>query len=307
MAEFNQQYLIGTWSWGKGGNGSKMVFGQSFTEEQLREVFDKAYEAGLTAWDTAEVYGMGESEKLVGEFIKGKDVYISTKHFPGKKYKEGENRKALEASLQRLDIDKADLYWLHSPKEIEKNMKELAELKKEGLIDNIGLSNGNVEQIKLAQKTLEENGCSLYAIQNHYSLLAMDREEEVRQYCKEKNILFFGYMLLEQGALSGHYDKDKHFSFFSFRGLLFTKGKFKKIDPLIQYIRELGQKYDVDASQIAVIWGRMKGIIPIVGINKPHHVAPLTKGLEIELSADEVLRLETLAKESGVKQKGTWE
>lgn len=99
--EFNSQYLIGTWSWGEGSNGSKVVFGQTFPKEQLREVFDKAYEAGFTVWDTAEVYGMGASEHLVGEFIQGKEVYISTKHFPNKKYKEGENRQALKASLQR--------------------------------------------------------------------------------------------------------------------------------------------------------------------------------------------------------------
>lgn len=68
--------------------------------------------------------------------------------------------------------------------------------------------------------------------------------------------------------MSGHYDKNKHFSPFSFRGLLFTKKKFKKIDALVRYIRKLGKKYDVDASQIAVIWGRTKGIIPIVGIRR---------------------------------------
>ncbi|MBR6484300.1 MAG: aldo/keto reductase, partial [Clostridiales bacterium] len=195
---FKNEIMIGTWSWGEGANGSKAVFGQKFTKEHLNEVFDKAYEAGFTAWDTAEVYGMGASERLVGSFISGKDVFISTKHFPNRKYKEGENRKALEASLERLGLSKVDLYWLHSPKEIEKNMKELSQLQKEGLIEHIGLSNGNVEQIKLAEKVLEENGCKLYAIQNHYSLLAMDREKDVLSYCKEKGILFFGYMLLEQ-------------------------------------------------------------------------------------------------------------
>ncbi|MBO4243030.1 MAG: aldo/keto reductase [Clostridiales bacterium] len=304
---FKNEIMIGTWSWGEGANGSKAVFGQKFTKEHLNEVFDKAYDAGFTAWDTAEVYGMGASERLVGSFISGKDVFISTKHFPNRKYKEGENRKALEASLERLGLSKVDLYWLHSPKEIEKNMKELSQLQKEGLIEHIGLSNGNVEQIKLAEKVLEENGCKLYAIQNHYSLLAMDREKDVLSYCKEKGILFFGYMLLEQGALSGHYDKDKHFSIFTFRGILFPKYKFKKINALIEYIRELGQTHNIDPSQIAVIWGRSKGIIPIVGINKPHHVKPLKDGLSVELSDEEILKLEELTRASGVMQKASWE
>ena len=149
--------LVGTWSWGKGNNGSKMIFGQNFTKEQLQEVFEKAYASGFNAWDTAEVYGMGTAETLIGEFIKDKpDVFISTKHFPGKRYKDGETRAALEASLKRLGLSKADLYFLHSPKNIESNMKEMAELYKEGLIGSIGLSNGNPEQIARRVRSLRK-------------------------------------------------------------------------------------------------------------------------------------------------------
>jgi len=300
--------LVGTWSWGKGSNGSKMVFGQSFTKDQLREVFEKAYSSGFNAWDTAEVYGMGSAESYVGEFINGKpDVFISTKHFPGKKYKDGETRTALEASLKRLGLSQVDLYFLHSPKNIESNMKEMAKCYKEGLIGSIGLSNGNPEQIALACKILEENGAHLDAIQNHYSLFAMERESETLAFCKEHGILFFGYMLLEQGALSGHYDKDHHFETFSMRGLMFGKSKFKKADALITYIRKLGAKYSIDPSQIPIAWGVSKGIIPIVGINKTRHVEPLAKGLSLNLNSDEIARLEELALASGIRQKGTWE
>lgn len=300
--------LIGTWSWGKGANGSKIVFGQDFTEEQLREVFDTAYAAGFNAWDTAEVYGNGTSESFVGEFIKGRsDVFISTKHFPRSRYKDGETRQALEGSLKRLGLSRADLYFLHSPKNIEANMKEMAECYKDGLIGSIGLSNGSPEQIALACKVLEENGAHLDAIQNHYSLFAMEREEATRQFCKEHGIIFFGYMLLEQGALSGHYDSSHPFSPFTMRGMMFGRSKFKKADALISYIRELGTKYDIDPSQIAVCWGISKGIIPIIGVNKARHVGPMQKGLSLELTPDEISRLEELALASGIKQKGMWE
>ena len=73
------------------------------------------------------------------------------------------------------------------------------------------------------------------------------------------------------------------------------------------YIRELGRKYDIDPSQIPIAWGVSKGIVPIVGINKPRHVEPLTKGLSLELKSNEILRLEELALASGIKQKGMWE
>lgn len=299
--------MIGTWAWGTGSAGGKIVFGKKYDEQQLRDTFMTAYKAGFTFWDTAEVYGMGTAEKLLGSLIKDNPVIISTKHFPNKKYKDGENRTALTASLDRLRVKQADLYWLHSPKNIPENMKELASLQKEGLIKNIGLSNGDVSQISLAQKVLKENGSSLSAIQNHYSLLAMEREADVLEYCKKNNILFFGYMLLEQGALSGHYDAGNHFPTLSMRGLSFGKGKFKKIQPLIDYIRQLAKKYNMDSAQVAVIWAISKGIIPIVGLTKPKHAETLKSGIYKTFTYQELSELERLALESGVKCKGSWE
>ena len=91
------------------------------------------------------------------------------------------------------------------------------------------------------------------------------------------------------------------------RGMMFGRSKFKKADALISYIRELGTKYDIDPSQIAVCWGISKGIIPIIGVNKARHVGPMQKGLSLELTPDEISRLEELALASGIKQKGMWE
>ena len=299
--------LIGTWSWGSGINGSRMVFGQSFTEESLKATFDKAYDAGFVFWDTAEVYGMGRSEQILGRLIKDKNVMISTKHFPAKKYKTGECRRALEKSLERLGVQSIDLYWLHAPVNIRENMRELAECLKEGLIKSIGLSNGSTEDILLASKVLEENGTQLTAIQNHYSLLSFEREQAVLELCRKKGIIFFGYMLLEQGALSGHYDKEHTFERLSTRGLAFGKSKFERIDKLIGYERQLAEKYGVDCSQIPIAWGISKGVVPIVGINKPHHADSLKQGAELTLTADETAMLERLALKSGVKCKGSWE
>ena len=299
--------LIGTWSWGGGFNGSRLIFGQSFTEDSLKDTFNKAYDAGFVCWDTAEVYGMGRSEQILGRLIKDKNVMISTKHFPVGKYKSGECRRAIENSLERLGIQSIDLYWLHSPVNIKENMRELADCYKDGLIKSIGLSNGNTEEINLASKVLEENGSHLTAIQNHYSLLSFEREQKVLELCREKQIIFFGYMLLEQGALSGHYDKEHTFERFSARGLAFGKGKFEKIDKLIGYERKLAEKYNVDSSQIPIAWGISKGVVPIVGINKPRHTDSLVQGVELSLTSDETATLERLALESGVKCKGVWE
>lgn len=299
--------VIGTWGWGKGQNGGKVVFGNSYSDEQLKDTFNKAFTCGFDFWDTAEVYGNGTSEKLLGELIRGKEVVISTKHFPEKKYKNGENRIALVNSLSRLGADRADIYWLHLAKNLEENMKELAQLQKEGLIGSIGLSNGNIEQIRLAEIILRENGSSLAAVQNHYSLLTLERESAVLEYCLSNRILFFGYMILEQGALSGHYDAEKHFPSLSMRGLSFGKSKFQRIQPLIEYIRSLGNKYETDPSQIAIAWAVSKGVIPIVGLTKPEHAVSLNRGINTALESHEIRRLEKLALESGIRCKGIWE
>lgn len=299
---------IGTWSWGAGLNGSKMIFGQRFSEEHLREVFDRCWELGFHFWDTAEVYGMGTAETLLGKFLAGREgAILSTKHMPKRFFHPGEDRAALEGSLRRLNVPAIDLYWLHRPDHLERNMEELGQCLREGLIRAVGLSNCGVSQLRRADKVLERYGGRVSAVQNHYSLLTIERERETLAYCKENGVLFFGYMLLEQGALSGHYDARRPFERFSLRGLSFGRGKLRKIEPLIEAIRAMGKTHQVDPSQIPIAWGLAQGVIPIVGINKAPHALDLRQGLEVVLTPEELRELEDLALRSGVVRKGIWE
>lgn len=300
--------MAGTWAWGTGSNGSKIVFGRKYPKEQLKETFEEALDKGVCFWDTAEVYGMGEAEKILGEFITGKDeVLISTKFHANPKYKKGEAKEALKKSMQRLGVEKVNIYWLHRPYNIRENMLEIAECMKKGQVEKIGISNCSVEQIKEAEQTLNKQGIKLYAIQNHYSLLSIERQKEVYEYCRENHIQFFGYMVLEQGALSGHYDEKNPMPLLSYRGLMFGKNKFRKISKLLDYQRKLAVQYNVDASQIPIAWAIAKGIVPIVGLTKKRHASELLKGLNVKLSKDEIEQLEKLAVESGVTCKGSWE
>lgn len=300
---------VGTWAWGNGANGSKIVFGNKPDKEVLGETFSTALDLGFTLWDTAEVYGAGTSEELLGSLItEHRDrIMLSTKHFPGNRYKKGECRRALEGSLKRLGVDSVDIYWLHSPKNLEQNMAEFAELQNEGLIRSSGLSNGSVYQIRLADIVLRENGASLSAVQNHFSLLSIERESKILAYCKKHDITFFGYMILEQGALTGKYDEHNPFPAFSMRSMSFNKGKFRKIAPLISELKYLGERHGVDTSQIPIAWAASKGIVPIIGLTKPEHAVSLAQGMNVTLTGEEVERLERLALESGVTCKGVWE
>lgn len=300
--------MIGTWAWGTGSNGSRVVFGRKYDETQLKETFVAACDAGFYLWDTAEVYGMGNAEILLGKCINNNsNIFISTKFHPKKKYKSGTVIKALHNSMKRLGVDYVYLYWLHRPYNIQENMKEMAMCVEQGFIHKIGLSNCNISQIKEAQKELNKYGLKLYAVQNHYSLLSMNRQREALDYCVKNDICFFGYMVLEQGALTGHYDEKHPLPLFSYRGFTFHKRKLRKIHRLIDYERELAIKYGVDAAQIPIAWAIAKNVIPIIGLTKPKHAESLEKGINVALLPEEILRLEQMAIESGVVCKGTWE
>lgn len=300
--------MIGTWAWGGGVNGSKMIFGQSYDEEQLRETFQHAFDSGFTMWDTAEVYGMGNAEKLLGEFIQNQQVIISTKHMPGKKFKPGAMEESLKASCERLGIDALDIYWIHLPNCVEENMTAAIRLLKEKKIKAVGVSNYSLEQIQKADQMLQQAGFRLAAVQNHFSLLSRGAEQQaIIDWCRKQEVIYFAYMVLEQGALTGRYDAKHPFKRFSLRGLQFGKGKFRKIQPLLDYEKTLGNKYGVDTSQIPIAWAMARHTVPIVGLTKPKHAEQLKSVLEIHLTEEELHKLELLAEESGVMIKGTWE
>ena len=304
--------VIGTWAWGSGVNGGKMIFGSNTDEAVLIETFEKAYSLGFTLWDTAEVYGMGNAEKILSRCISEKKkndqpVMVATKHMPPKRYRPGAARESLLGSLSRLGIDCADIYWLHLPNNIEQNMHEFAELMKEGRIKAAGVSNFDLEQVILADKILREEGFELSAVQNHFSLIRRENEQQrIIEWCRENNRTYFSYMVLEQGALGGKYDDEHKFSPFSLRGIEYN-GKLKKLRPLIDYQRELGAKYGVNPAQIAVAWAVSKGTVPIVGLTKAAHAEDLAKGCALSLTDEEILKLENLSDMSGVVSKGVWE
>ena len=227
--------MIGTWAWGAGMNGSKMVFGQNYDKNVLKAAFEKAIELGFNFWDTAEVYGAGNSEKILGEFIKeNNNVYISTKYQPKSRYKSGLMENSLNGSINRLGITAAGIYWLHSSKNFRENIVEIANLKEQKKVKCIGVSNFNFIQIKETQTLLNKFGMKLDAVQNHYSLISIHEEQDkIIEWCHQNQVVYFAYMVLEQGALTGHYNSQNSFPFFSIRNFMFGKSKFNKIASLL--------------------------------------------------------------------------
>ncbi|MBE5102324.1 aldo/keto reductase [Priestia aryabhattai] len=301
---------LGTWSWGTGAAGGDEVFGNYLTETDLKQVFDAAMDAGFNLWDTAAVYGMNASENILGSFIKGReDVLISTKFTP---QMAGDNDNAVEelldGSLNRLGVDHADIYWIHNPADVKRWTPKLIPLMKSGKVKHIGVSNHNLDEIKLAASILAEEGLQISAVQNHYSLLYRSSEEAgIIDYCNENNIVFFSYMVLEQGALTDKYNTKNPLPSDTRRGEAFNPNVLTKIESLIQVMREIGSRHNASTAQIATAWSIAKGTVPIIGVTKTSHIEDAIKAAEVNLTAQEILDLEEAAKETGVVIRGEWE
>ena len=301
------EVMIGTWAWGSGYNGSKMIFGQGYDEQILKDAFEKAVSLGFTKWDTAAVYGMGSCERRLGNFIKGaNDIFISTKYFPNKKFKSEDLENSFNESMERLGLKSADLFWIHKPNNLLLNLNEAVPLMKDSRIRSIGISNVSMKDIKDAEEFLGQHGLKLGAVQNHFSLLRSD-QQPIIDYCKQRGITYYAYMVLEQGALAGRYNAKDHFPTLSMRNFAFPKSKFRKIEGLLNMMKEIADKYGIDRSQIPILWAIAKGAVPIVGITKPSYVEKLADALKIGLTDEEVISLTEEAGKTGIRQQGSWE
>lgn len=302
---------LGTWSWGTGAAGGDQVFGNQLSTKELKPVFNAAIEAGLNLWDTALVYGMGASEKILGEFVKQykrEDLIISTKFTPQIVGAFGNNvSEMFDFSSQNLHTDYMDIYWIHNPADVETWTPQLLPLLKSGKVKSVGVSNHNLGQIKRANEILGSEGFKVSAVQNHFSLLYRSSEDAgILDYCKENGIIFFAYMVLEQGALSGKYDTQHPLPAGSQRGETYNP-LLPQIENLISAMKVMSEKHGVGVPQIAVAWAIAKGTTPIIGVTKPQHVTDAALAAQVNLSAEEVQELENIARESGVDTRGSWE
>lgn len=286
---------LGAWAWGNDG-----TFGGTLTAEQLRPVFDAAMQAGLNLWDTAYAYGMGTSEKILGEFLRTvprESYLISDKFTPQCADPTADNAVVAMygTSSELLGTDYMDIYWIHNPVGAPEWTRKLIPLAKMGKIGRIGLSNHNLAEIQEAAEILEREGLRISAIQNHYSLLNRSSEiSGILEYCKKNGITFFSYMVLEQGALSGKYDTQHPFPEGSDRAAVYNP-MLPELEKLNTCLKEIAEKHGVAPAQVPVAWAIAKGTLPIIGVTKVYQVEDAAKAAALELTADEIDSMEKLA------------
>jgi aryl-alcohol dehydrogenase-like predicted oxidoreductase len=196
-------------------------FGRRLDLDGTRAVIDAALAAGVNFLDTADTYGGGESEKLIGQVLKGRwgEVVIATKFGMAAKGANGEPtgprgsaayiRQAVEASLRRLGVDTIDLYQYHQPDgvtPIEETLGALNELVQAGTVRFIGCSNFTAAQLAEAAQVAEREGyASFVSLQNEYSLLEREIERDVLPECERRGVAVLPFFPLASGLLTGKY------------------------------------------------------------------------------------------------------
>ena len=287
---------LGAWAWGNDG-----TFGNNLTAESLHPIFDTAMENGLNLWDTAYAYGMGTSEKVLAGFLKGlprESYLISDKFTPqcADATSSDAMKDMIEMQLKLMDLDRFDIYWIHNVSGAPGWTEELAKYYegKEN-VPLLGVSNHNLAEIKQANEILQAHGLKLSAVQNHYSLINRSSEDSgILDYCKENDIYFFAYMVLEQGALSGKYDTAHPMPEGSARAATYNP-VLDKLEILNTELKKLADQHGVGMAQIPVAWAIAKGTLPIIGVTKENQVLDAVKAANITLTDEETASLERVA------------
>ncbi|MFT8556337.1 aldo/keto reductase [Liquorilactobacillus hordei] len=259
-----------------------------------------ALDSGITLLDTAYMYGLGRSEEIIGEVIKNYDrskVIIATKasQDPARDHDNNNTpaflKQSVEDALKRLQTDYIDIFYIHFPDEgtpKDEAIATLADLKKEGKIKAIGVSNFTLDQIKEANK----NG-DVDIVEDNYSLVHRAAEKELLPYLRENEISFVPYFPLASGLLTGKYsalDADKFKQF--------NSEQFRRIINNMSRIKEIAAKYDATAAQIVLAWyianPDMSVVIP--GARKLEQVASNAQAMNLTLTKDEYAEIDTAFK-----------
>ena len=298
---------LGAWAWGNDG-----TFGGDLSAETLRPIFDAAMAHGLNLWDTAYAYGMGTSEKVLAGFLKDlpRDSYLISDKFTPQcaNGKPTAMADMIGMQLELMELDRFDIYWIHNVWDAPHWTEELANyFEGKDNVPLLGVSNHNLAEIKQANDILHAHGLKLSAVQNHFSLLNRSSEMSgILDYCKENDIVFFSYMVLEQGALSGKYDTAHPMPAGSARAETYNP-VLDKLEVLNKALQALADKYGVGIAQIPVAWAIAKGTLPIIGVTKVSHVEDAAKAANVVLTAEETAALENLADSLKINVIRFWE
>ena len=245
--------LMGTWQAGK-------AMWTGIDDNDTKNAIRAAFEGGINAFDTAEVYGNGHSERILGQALAGlrQEVIIATKVFSNH-LRYNQVISACERSLKNLNTDYIDLYQIHWPPgsfghadiPMEEIMKALKDLKTQGKIRTIGVSNFNREQLESAAVLGE-----IVSLQPPYSLFWRQVENDAAGYCRENGLSILAYSPLAQGLLTGKFGPGHQFEKGDHRSSnrLFQPENFERAQTALKRLRPIAEEKDITLGQLALAW-----------------------------------------------------
>ncbi|MGQ2282591.1 aldo/keto reductase [Apilactobacillus kunkeei] len=268
------------------------------------QIVKTGLDSGITLLDTAFAYGMGHSEELIGQAIKGYDrskFVIATK--AAQDTSDGDVKinnnpqflkKSVDDALKRLQTDYIDIFYIHFPDDQtpkDEAVAALNEMKQEGKIKAIGVSNFSLDQIKEANK----NGL-VDVVEDQYSLIHRDAENEMFDYLRENNISFVPFFPLASGLLTGKYSEVVDFPENDIRhgNPDFTGKRFEKIVEKVNNLKPLADKHGITIAQLVLAWYIKNPDVTVVipGAKRPEQVQSNAKALHVSLSDEEYAQID---------------
>ncbi len=268
--ELKVPLAIGTLQWGTTWLDDKVVNHHgNLSDETCRDIVDICTAAGVTLYDTAEGYGGGTSEQRLGRLFEASPPIFMTKFLPAPwRLWHSDFEAAVRASCQRLKVDCIPIYLLHSPvhwcRSIEYWVEAAALCKKKGLIQAMGLSNCNADQVRRAVAAGERYGVPVICNQVHYSLLDYNSKalQEMEATCRELGVKIVAFSPIGQGLLTGGLTTEK---WQHNKPAKMLRLQWDDIQPLRAKVEEKAQKYGKTMGQVALNWCIQHNVIPLVG------------------------------------------
>ena len=264
---------VGTWAWG---DRLFWGYGSDYAQNEVLEAFNGTLASGIRLFDTAEVYGQGQSETLLGEFIRmaaerspQEPILVATKFMP---YPWRLNRasllRALRGSLRRLGLERVDLYQIHQPLppvNVETWMAAMVEAAQAGLTRGVGVSNYDNNHTQRAHDALIREGIHLVSNQVEYSLLNRKVEKEgLLKQCQDLGVTLIAYSPLAMGVLTGKYTAENPLR--GVRAGRYTRRMLQRVSPLLALLKKIGAAHaGKTPAQVALNWVICKGALPIPG------------------------------------------